>query len=63
MRTISKQAARGKAVSNVLASLRIERLLPSDDVIQGMKACMSGQETTTNVLQRVMHRHVALRRV
>ncbi len=63
MKKISKQAARSKAVSNVLASLRIERLRPSDDVVQGLNACMSGQETTANVLQKVMRHHVALRRV
>ena len=63
MKKISKQAARSKAVGNVLASLRIEQLAPSDYVVKGMKACLAGTETTANVLQEVMRRHVTLRRV
>ncbi len=63
MKTISKQVVRSKAVSNVLASLRIERLTPSDAVVQAMQACMSGQETTANVIKQVMQHHVTLRRV
>lgn len=63
MKTISKQAVRNKAIGNVLASLRIERLAPSATVVQAMQACMDGQETTANVLQQVKQRHVALRRV
>jgi hypothetical protein len=63
MKTISKQAIRSKAVGTVLASLRIERLKPSDAVVQAMQACMSGRETTVNVIQQVKQRHDALRRV
>ncbi len=63
MKKISKMAMRQKAVGNVLASLRIERLQPSDAVVQGMMACVSGQETTANVRRRVMHQHVSLRRI
>jgi len=63
MKTISKQAVRSKAVANVVASLRIERLTPSDAVVQAMQACMSGSETTANVIKQVMQRHVTLRRV
>jgi len=51
---ISKQATRGKAVGNVLATLRIEQLTPGDYVVKGMNACMSGKETAANVLQEVM---------
>ncbi|WP_157979391.1 antitoxin VbhA family protein [Rhodoferax ferrireducens] len=63
MKTISKQVMRQKAVSNVLASLRIEKLQPSDEVVRGMNACVSGKETTANVRQRVMRQHVTLRSV
>lgn len=62
MGKISKQKARGKAVENVLASLRIEKLIPGDYVVKGMKACVTGQKTTASLLQEVMHRHVPLRR-
>ena len=63
MKKISKQMARSKAVSNVLASLRIEQLIPSDFVVKGMNACMSWKKTTTNLLQEVMRHHVTLRQV
>lgn len=62
MKKISKQIARSKAVSNVLASLRIEQLVPGEYVIKGMTACVDGKDTTSNVLQEVMRRHVTLRR-
>ena len=61
MKKISRQKARSKAVENVLASLRIEKLMPDDYVVKGMKACVMGQKTTTNLLQEVMLRHVPLR--
>ena len=60
MKKISKQAVRGKSVENVLASLRIEQLTPGDYVVKGMNACVSGKNTTANVLQEVMRHHVAL---
>jgi hypothetical protein len=63
MKTITKQAARKKAVGNVLASLRIEKLTPRDEVVSGMKACVAKKRTTTQVLQEVLqHHHVPLRR-
>lgn len=62
MKRISKQLVRSKTVGNVLASLRIEQLVPSDYVIKGMIACLAGKETTSNLLQEVMRRHVAIRR-
>lgn len=63
MKKISKQAVHQKAVGNVLASLRIERLSPSHEVITGLQACADGKETTSQVLEGVMRRHVSLRRV
>ncbi len=62
MKTISKQEMRSKRVGNVLASLRIEKLQPSAEVVRGLNACMAGQETTTNLQQQVMKRHGSLRR-
>ncbi len=62
MKTISKQAVRGKAVSSVLASLRIERLTPSSYVVQGLHDCLKGQTSTAALLQEVTQRHVTVRR-
>lgn len=62
MKKVSKQLVRSKTVGNVLASLRFEQLAPSDHVIKGMNACLAGKDTTTNLLQEVMRRHVAVRR-
>lgn len=63
MRKISKHTARTKAVGNVLASLRIERLSPSAEVVSALQACADGKDTTSHVLEGVMRRHVTLRRV
>ncbi|GAB1395149.1 hypothetical protein MASR1M60_33130 [Rhodocyclaceae bacterium] len=54
---------RHRAIGNVLATLRIEQLAPSDFVVQGMQACLDGRETTAKLREEVMRRHVALRRV
>ena len=62
MKTISKQQIRQKTVSNVLASLRIEKLQPSAEVVRGLNACMDGRETTAHLRQQVIQRHVTLRR-
>lgn len=63
VKTISQQEVRRKAVGTVLASMRIERLTPSDAVVQAMQACMSGRETTANVIQQVEQCHATLQRV
>lgn len=60
MKTISKQEARSKTVENVLASLRIENLTPSDFVVKGLNACMAGKKTTADLLQEVKRHHAAL---
>ncbi len=62
MKTITKKALRSKSVDSVLASLRIEQLVPSESVILAMRACMSGHETTSNAIQLAKQRHVLLRR-
>lgn len=62
MKTISKQATRSKAVANILASLRIEQLIPSDFVVHGLQVCLDGQQSTAVLREEVIRRHVALRR-
>ena len=62
MKSISKEAVRSKVVGNVLASMRIEKLTPSDYVVRGLNACVQGQRSTAQVMQEVMRHHVPLRR-
>ena len=62
MKTISKLATRQKAVTSVLASLRIEQLTPSPRVVQGLRAYLAGNTTTDKLLADVMSQHVAVRR-
>jgi hypothetical protein len=62
MKTISKAVVRSKSVSNVLASLRIERLSPSTFVEKGMRDCLAGRTSTTTLLQEAVLRHVPVRR-
>ena len=63
MRKISKLATRQKALSNVLASLRIEHLTPSPSVIKGLRTYIAGETTTDRLLADVMSHHVAVRRI
>ena len=63
MKKISKLATRQKALSNVLASLRIEQLTPSANVIKGLQAYTGGKTTTDKLLAEVMSHHVAARRI
>ena len=60
MKKFSKQMARSKTVDNVLASLRIEQLTPSDFVVKGLNACMAGKKTTAELRQEVIRHHAAL---
>lgn len=62
MKTITKLQVRKKRVGNVLASLRIEKLQPSPEVVRGLNACMAGQDTTAHLRQQVISHHVTLRR-
>ena len=62
VKKISKQAARDKIIDNVIASLRIENLAPSETVVQDLRDCLVSKETTRNVLARVLNRHVKVRR-
>ena len=45
MKTISRSTKREKTVANVLATLRIEQLTPSPNVISGLRTCMTGKTT------------------
>lgn len=62
MKTISKSAARSKTVANIVASLRIEQLTPSAQVVQGLQSCLAGDSTTGQVLANVIQQHVQVRR-
>ena len=63
MKKISKQATRQKAITNVLASLRIEQLTPSPSVVSGLRTYLAGKTTSDELLADVMSHHVAVRRV
>ncbi|MDP2828466.1 MAG: antitoxin VbhA family protein [Sulfuricellaceae bacterium] len=63
MKKISKLAVRKKAVTNVLASLRIEKLTPSQSVVSGLRGYLAGKTTTDELLADVMSHHVAVRRI
>lgn len=63
MKKISKLVVRQKAVSNVLASLRIEQLTPSPSVVKGLRTCLNGKTSTDKLLAEVISHHVALRRI
>ena len=63
MKKITKLSANRKAVANVIASLRIEQLKPSQAVVTSLHNCVAGTDTTQHVLEGVIKRHVTLRRV
>ena len=63
MRKISKLAARQKAVTNVLASLRIEQLTPSPGVVKWLQSYLAGETSVDKLLASVMNQHVAVRRI
>lgn len=59
---ISKTAVRQKAVANVLASLRIEQLTPSEQVIEGLHGLVAGKTTANRLIADVVAHHVTVRR-
>lgn len=63
MKKISKANARQKAVSNVVATLRIEQLTPSPEVVQGLEQCQAGKATPEQLRADILNRHVPLRRI
>jgi hypothetical protein len=58
MKTISWQAAREKAVANILASLSFEHLRPSPATIKGLHACLAGQCTMQQLLAEALAHHI-----
>lgn len=62
MKKITRAEMRAKAVGNVLGSLRIEKLTPSNLVVSGMKSCVLGQDTPQHLLQEAIKRHAQIRR-
>ena len=56
------QSARQKNVANMLATLRIEKLSPSESLKPSLQAYVDGQKTTTDLLNEVKAKSVALRR-
>ena len=56
------QAARQKNVANMLATLRIEKLSPSESLKPSLQGYVDGHKTTTDLLNEVKAKYVALRR-
>jgi hypothetical protein len=56
------QSARQKSVANMLATLRIEKLSPSESLKPSLQAYVDGQKTTTDLLNEVKAKYGALRR-
>lgn len=61
MKKITRQEARDKIVGSILGTLRIEQLQPSAEVVEGMKACVAGQDTTQHLLEQAKSRHAKIR--
>ena len=56
------QSAREKSVANMLATLRIENLSPSESLKASIQAYIDGQKTTTDLLNEVKAKYAALHR-
>jgi hypothetical protein len=56
------QFARERNVANMLATLRIEKLEPSDNLKPALQAYVDGQKTTADLLNEVKAKYVASRR-
>jgi hypothetical protein len=56
------QSARQRNVANMLATLRVENLRPSESLKPGLKAYVDGQKTTADLLNEVKAKYGALRR-
>ena len=56
------QTAREKDVANMLTSLRIENLSPSDSLKLGLQDYIEGKKTTEDLLTEVKAKYVSLRR-
>ena len=60
---LSKQILRKKRAENVIASLRIENLHPSERLARQMQQFAEGKITTAEMLADVKRRYVAVRGV
>ena len=60
--TSQNQSERERNVANMLASLRIEKLAPSESLKPALQAYIDGQKTTADLLNEVKAKYVALRR-
>ena len=56
------QSARQKNVANMLATLRIEQLSPSERLKPSLQAYIDGQKTTADLLNEVKAKYLAPRR-
>jgi len=56
------QSERERNVANMLATLRIERLEPSNSLKPAIQAYVNGQKPTADLLNEVKAKYVALRR-
>ena len=63
MKLVNRGYVQSKKVAGVLASLRVEDLTPSAEVISGLSAIVNGQTTTEELLKQVRLKYVTLRRV
>jgi hypothetical protein len=59
---VLNQSDRQKNVDNMLASLRIEKLSPSESLKPSLQAYVDGHKTTTDLLNEVKAKYDALRR-
>jgi hypothetical protein len=59
---VPNQSARQRNVANMLATLRVENLRPSESRKPGLKAYVDGQKTTADLLNEVKAKYVAFRR-
>ena len=56
------QSVRQRNVANMLATLRVENLRPSESLKPALKAYIDGQKTTADLLNEVKAKYGALRR-
>lgn len=63
MKRVSREFVRSKNAAGVLASLRVENLTPSLEIVSGLNAVSKGLTTTTDLLKKVQLKYVTLRRV
>ncbi len=56
------RSVREKSVANMLSTLRIENLSPSESLKASLQAYIDGQKTTTDLLNEVKAKYAALRR-